>query len=298
MEWPDIRDQQFRLNDQRALGFAEYGDPNGWPIFYFHGWPGSRIEASILQPIALAHRMRVIAVDRPGLGLSDCQRGRRILDWPTDLLALADHLGLERFAIIAASGGGPYGLICAARFPERLTTVALVSALGPLDAPGALQGMIWHNRLLIRVGRRAPWLAALIIAWVARGMRQHPDRVFAPTFLRRLPAPDQEAITQPIFRQALSRSIREAFRGGVHGPVWDGLLYVRPWGFSVSEIRAPVRLWQGELDVHVPSTMGRWLAQNVPKCRATFCPGEGHLSLPLNRADEILEALRSDRSLT
>ena len=102
--------QTFTLADGRALGFAEYGNPNGKPLFYFHGHPGSRFEARYLENSETA---RIIGVDRPGLGLSTYKAGRKILDWPDDIAELANSLGIARFAVAGFSGGGPYALACA-----------------------------------------------------------------------------------------------------------------------------------------------------------------------------------------
>src|SRR5512141_1163093 len=118
--------QQLQLPDQRRLGFAEYGDPDGAPVFYFHGWPSSRLEARAAHAPALNLGLRLVAPERPGYGLSDFQPGRTIGDWTKDLLVLAGHLGWSKFGVVGISGGGPYAMACAALIPERLTSVSLV----------------------------------------------------------------------------------------------------------------------------------------------------------------------------
>jgi pimeloyl-ACP methyl ester carboxylesterase len=148
--------QHFRLLDGRALGYAEYGVPDGAPVLYFHGFPGSRLEAALTEGPATALGARVIALDRPGYGLSDPQLGREIGHWPEDVGQLADHLGLERFAVLGTSGGGPYAMACAARLAERLTHVGLICSLSPLDRPGALTGMPWHMQLGLILGQYRP----------------------------------------------------------------------------------------------------------------------------------------------
>src|SRR5437868_4337089 len=113
-------DTVFRLRDGRALGYAEYGDPGGTPVFFFHGSPGSRLQRHPDPSITSSFGARIITVDRPGYGRSDFQPGRRLLDWPADAAQLADALSIERFAAIGLSGGGPYLLACAYAMPERL----------------------------------------------------------------------------------------------------------------------------------------------------------------------------------
>src|SRR5438046_6812360 len=124
--------RQLRLRDGRRLGYCEHGVRAGKPILYFHGWPGSRIEAQLAAPAARRYNARLIAVDRPGFGMSDFKAHRTLLDWPADVAELADTLGLDRFAVAGVSGGGPYALACARRIPDRLTSVIVVCGLGPM----------------------------------------------------------------------------------------------------------------------------------------------------------------------
>ena len=105
--------KQFTLPDGRSLGYAAYGDPQGKPLFFFHGFPSSRLEAQFTEGVAGRLGARIIAIDRPGFGRSDFKKERRIRDWPDDVLALADALGIDRFAVLGVSGGGPYAAACA-----------------------------------------------------------------------------------------------------------------------------------------------------------------------------------------
>ena len=132
------------LADGRRLGYAEFGDPSGAPCLYFHFSPGSRLEpaavfSGVRQP--WLRGVRLVSADRPGFGLSDRQPTRTLLDWPGDMAALADHLGIDRFAVLGASGGGAYALACARLLPSRLTAAVVVSGIGPLDRPGATTAM-------------------------------------------------------------------------------------------------------------------------------------------------------------
>ncbi len=283
--------KRLRLRDGRWLGYAEYGETAGKPAFYFHGWPGSRLEAQLLDGPAKELGIRIIAIDRPGMGLSDYQPGRKIIDWPKDTCELADALHLDAWAVVGVSGGGPYAVACAAGIPERLTKVGIVSGMGPLDVTGATQDMIGYNRLLLLLGRKAPWMGRLLLAWARRRGQTHPERFLPPVLVRMFPVPDQVALQNPGLRRALTESMREAFRQGVEGPFYDGRLYAQPWDFRLDTITTEVFLWQGELDMHVPPAMGRYLAATLPRCHAVFFADEGHLSLPLNRLREILHVL-------
>jgi pimeloyl-ACP methyl ester carboxylesterase len=149
-------DCSITLGDGRRLGYAEYGDPEGKPLFYCHGYPASRFEAALLDPAARKARVRIVAADRPGCGLSDFQPNRRILGWPNDVVELADALGIDRFAIVGVSGGGPYALACARKIPQRLTAAGVVCGLGPTSEPWALRGMLWSRRLVFGSLRTCP----------------------------------------------------------------------------------------------------------------------------------------------
>src|SRR4030042_1364722 len=121
-------DKIIQLRDGRRLGFADFGDPKGKPIFYFPGGLGSRLQVQPTDAQPLKAGVRLIAVDRPGMGLSDFKRGRKIIDWPEDVRQLAEALALDQFAVMGVSAGGPYALACAYRIPERLTACGLAAS--------------------------------------------------------------------------------------------------------------------------------------------------------------------------
>ncbi len=288
-EYPVRTNQQLRLRDGRALGFAEYGDPGGAPFFYFHGWPSSRFEARAGDKVAASAGVRLIAPERPGYGLSDMQPGRAIQDWPGDIAALADHLGFRSFGVLGISGGGPYALACASLLPERLISVTLICSAGPVDAPGALEGMAPLTRWLLTFARTTPWLAEKTAAMFLGAIWRDGDQVIPRQIEQRLPPSDKETLKNPELRTGLVASSKEALRQGVAAAAWDGLLLSRPWGLALESIRPFVRLWHGEKDIVVPVAMGRHLARMIPRCEARFFPEDGHFSLPYGRLQEIIQ---------
>jgi pimeloyl-ACP methyl ester carboxylesterase len=279
------------LHDGRRLGYAEYGDPDGPTGLYFHGHPGSRLEPRFADEAAAGAGLRIVALDRPGYGLSDFHSGRQILDWPADVAEVADALGLERFAVLGSSGGGPYALACAHALPERVSKAGVISGVGPYDAPGTTDGMRWQNRVGFQLGARFPPLARFVMASMARQLRRRPDRTLDAIAQAMSPS-DAEVARRPEVREILAADIAEAFRQGSRGAALDVVLLGRPWGFRLDEVGMPVYLWQGEEDVLVPPAMGRHLAARLPDCRAAFLPGEGHL-LFVDHMAEIVEALAS-----
>ena len=278
------------LRDGRSLAWAEYGDPAGKPVLYFHGFPGSRLEARPTHDAAAKAGARVLAIDRPGFGHSSPKRGRRIMDWPADVCAFADHLALERFAAMGVSGGGPYAAVCAYRIPDRLTNVAIVCGVAPFDIPAATEGMMRMNRLLFGLSRYSELFPRLMMAVMARSMRRNPDAAIKQ-MRARMPEPDQKVLDRPELRGSFLGSALEALRQGTHEAGHESALYARPWGFRLEDISREVLLYQGELDVNVPPGMGRYQANALPNCRAHFYPDEGHISLVLDHSEEILAAL-------
>lgn len=234
--------------------------------------------------------VRLIAVDRPGFGLSDFQPRRRMVDFADDLRQLAAQLGLKKFALLGVSGGGPYAAACAATIPRLLSAALLVCSLAPTDAPDTTKGMVRINRWLLLTARRLPRLSQWAGGLVLKAIWGKGEQVIPKQIEARLPAVDKEALASSQLREALIASSTEALRHGVRAATTEGLLYGQPWGFSLREIQVPVLLWHGEQDVVVPPAMGRYLAERIPGCQARFYPEDGHFSLPFIRIREILSS--------
>jgi pimeloyl-ACP methyl ester carboxylesterase len=285
---------QIVLRDGRRLGYAEYGDPGGAPVLYFHGFPGSRLEARPAHSIALAMNVRLVAIDRPGYGLSDDLPGRTLLDWPGDVVELADQLALERFSIIGVSGGGPYAAVTAARIPQRLRAVAIACGLAPLVDPQSGSGLPKLRGAPGFFARRSPRLACMLLATAAPFIRRHPEGLLFHFRERSTPA-DRDVLARPEVWKSFCDSLSEAFRSGSKGAVRDLQLYSRYWGFRLQEIRSEVQLWQGELDTIIPAEMGRYYEREIPDCRASYHSDEGHLSLVFNHIDEMLSRVPNEK---
>jgi len=276
--------------DGRSLAYAEYGDPHGTPTLYFHGFPGSRLEARIGHQSAVRDKVRLIATDRPGFGQSDFEPNRTLLDWPQDVTDLADALGLGRFVVLGVSGGGPYAAACAARIPERLSAVGIVSGLAPLT-PELTRHMSPLNRAGLALAARTPRLlraAEPVIRGVTAG--------YADGLVRRLARitaqVDREVLNESEVGKALAASFREAVCRGAQGMVREAELYAAPWSDWLREIPIEVRLWHGGVDRIVPEAMGRALERAIPRCRAEYHSDEGHFSLIVRQGERIMTALR------
>lgn len=276
------------LPDGRCLGYGRYGDPAGAPVFYFHGFPASRLEGAIFGAAASHVGASIIAPDRPGFGRSDSQPGRRILDWPEDVQRLADALRLDGFAVLGASGGGPYAAACAHRLGSRLTRVASVAGLGPTTDPHLVRRMGVTARLGFHLARRHPGLFGLAYGSLARLVARYPDLVFR---LNEVTPPDRAVLAQPEVRSILVGSVGEALRPGVAGAVHELKLLASPWGFGLEDIATPFHVWHGRQDGTVPHAMAEFLAAGIPNARLHLLAAEGHISLAVHHGPDILATL-------
>ncbi len=197
-----ISPQICKLPDGRSLAYAGYGDPQGFPVFFFHGTPGSHIDWELFDVEDTASRLgvRLIAVDRPGIGLSDYQSGRRFLDWPADLAALADRLALERFSVLGFSSGGAYALVCPLKIPERLVRVGVLNGDGPYEQPGIVEGielMVFH---LLSLSSSAPGLFRQTLTFGRLDCCSHSG--FLPGCFPDAPSPGRPGLICQALREA------------------------------------------------------------------------------------------------
>ena len=277
------------LKDGRMLAYAEYGDPAGTSVFFFHGMPGSRFFRPA-DEITARLRVRLICMDRPGYGESTFQSGRRILDWPGDIIQLANHLRIGKFAVAGHSGGGPYVAACAYALPERVSAAAIVSGAGPVDVPNGTRGMSALNKFGISMGRFIPWPLWQAMVWVTYHRRSSDPAADMERGDGVRPAADDEQIYKPEVREACLHSEIEAFRPGLRGLAWDAHLLTLPWGFPLEEISLPVHLWHGSEDDLVPVAMARYIADKIPGGNLIICENEAHLAL-FPHWEEILTEL-------
>lgn len=284
-------DNRLTLQDGRMLGYAEFGDPAGHPVIYCHGFPASRFEAGLAHRAAIDANIRLLSFDRPGYGISDHKPDRTLLDWASDMEDVADYLGFERFSVIGVSGGAPYALACAYALPHRLASTAIVCGLAPTHEAKSRHDMMWTLRTGLFLGRKAPRLLKWIYAGIISPLPRWQPK--GATWLLNLThaGADRDSLRYTDLKVTLAQSVREAFRQGPAAAIRDVELYARDWGFDLTAIDTRVDLWHGEEDPTLPVSMGRSLAAMLPSCRAHFVVGEGHFSLPINYASEILRVL-------
>lgn len=270
---------------------------------YCHGTPSSRLDALALAKAASVAGVRLLAPDRPGIGLSSPSGPWRVADWPADAAALADALGIERFALLGWSGGGPYALAGAWSLRERIAATVVVAGPAPpgavpIGSPSPRRGprtlaLTGADRALEVLSRRAPALARALLGPAALTAGRWPG-LARQAFQHDLPPPDREALrAAPADFRDLA-PFREAFRQGTRGAVLDYRAIGSAWGFRPEDVAAPVTLWQGEKDRIVPPRHAEYLAVRLPRATLERLPGEGHLVL-LSHAEEILRRAASGR---
>lgn len=278
------------LRDGRILGYAEYGDPKGKPIFYFHGWPASRLQARIADKSAKTLRIRLLSIDRPGFGLSTYQEKRTILDWSDDVGEFADILHIKKFAVMGVSGGGPYAAAIAYKIPQRLTRVGVVVGLAPTWIPDNLKGSSFTARFCW--GNYAKYSSLRYLA----SLNYFISAYFRPlsyinAIITRSRA-DKKASYRIVkeFRRDAFTNHKETFRQGINGPMADLDLYTRDWGIEFDDIKTKVYLYYGEEDKNVSLNMGKFYHRHIPDSVLKVYPKEGHLCA-VTHQEEILKEL-------
>ena len=276
------------LKDGRQLGYAEYGDPEGTPILFFHGFPGSRLEPSHLQNIALSNNYRLIGIDRPGMGLSSIHQKRSILSWADDVEMFADHLGLKKFSIIGQSGGAPFVAACANKIPHRIHGAAIVSGVAPFEIPEATASLSRGDRLVNKAIQAMPWI---VTGMMKLTLMMYKKPWMLKQVLKQLPEVDRLAFHSIGGNEIINAMLLEPFRNGVAGATQEFQLFVKPWGFDVANIKCLTTIWQGGLDKRVPAMHAKLYAKLIPNSKLTFLKQEGHVSLLINHGEEILRSV-------
>ncbi|MFD2255092.1 alpha/beta fold hydrolase [Luteolibacter algae] len=277
------------------LAWNEYGDPSGKPVFYYHGWPSSRLQARLAHHLAREKGLRIISMDRPGMGKSSLVRDRRLKDWPELMAKFADHLEIEKFGQLAISGGGPYALSCAAAIPEKLSGTSVLAGMVPIPlTDGGRDGLHPLYRMMIPLRKSpAPLFTGLFRA-VSLTCKLQPDRYPMSLFLQSLAREDREIM---LHGQEIWSVITKSFTEGVCGPsggrgiITDAEIYLTDPCISPEDIVHPIHYWHGGDDKNIPVAYIHGLAARMPAAELTIVPELGHFSLAVHRADAALDHL-------
>lgn len=282
--------ESVELSDGRAVGCAECGDPQGVPLLYLHGAPGSRSEAGPESPFAAAlgaAGVRFIGMERAGYGLSAPRAGRRMYEQAADVEEFADRLGLQRFAIVGWSAGGPVALATAARVADRVSAIGAIASLAPIDG-GGLEGV--GERAFLEQAMRDPDALRVEMKELAAAMRSDPATASLSLLGPILCDADVEFTLQPEINAFMMANLVESARGDFAGYADDCVAEVTDWGFDLADVVTPARLVHGTDDRIVPIRHSRYLANALPNASLTEYEGDGHISV-LEHVIELAQQL-------
>jgi pimeloyl-ACP methyl ester carboxylesterase len=292
MNTESAQEATLQLRDGRRLAYTEHGDLTGKPILFIHGNPGSRYVRHPDETVAQKLGVRIITPDRPGYGLSDFQPKRRLLDYPDDIIQLMDSLGINQFAVLGVSAGGPYAAACAYKLADRITRTAIVSSPAPFERENAYEDVHPSLRTAFQIVKNMPdWFSRFILWQQTQKQLRDPEKSLAERAAM-LSTTDQNLLARPEIKAQVLGYRAEAVRQGVKGTLAEMQILVSPWGFRLEDIHGDIHIWHWESDLFVPIQMGHYLAQHIPNVHLHFLPDGGHYSI-FECWREILESLIS-----
>ena len=281
------------VRDGRRFSFAEYGSHTGPAIVWMHGTPGARRQIPVeARAYAEAHGLRIIGIDRPGIGSSTPYLYPHLLDWTGDLELLLDALGIDEMRIIGLSGGGPYALAAGAGLPERVRGVGVLGGVAPTRGPDAIGG--GPIQLAVRL---APLLSAgrvplgLALTTAIRTVKPLAGAGL-DLYARVQPAGDKNLLSRPEFKAMFLDDLLNGSRFQTSAPLADLVLFTRDWGFRLADVTVPVRWWHGDADHIVPFRHGQHVVDRLPDATMSVIDGESHLG-GLGIAAVVLDELMS-----
>lgn len=266
------------LDDGRRLGVAEYGVPTGRPVLWFHGTPGGRRQIpESLRRSAARDDVRLVVVERPGYGGSSRHAYAEIAAITADVAALVDALAIDRFCVAGLSGGGPYALACAYAFPDRVVAASILGGVAPHAGPDAIAG--GAVAALAPLGPLAgplAWPLGNVVQGLVFALTPVVPTVFE-LVARLFPEGDRQVFAHPEMKAMFIDDILRTVRGGLPGPALDLRVFVRDWGFRLTDVQVPVHFWHGDADPIVTIAQARHMAERVPRSTFVLRPDESHL---------------------
>lgn len=288
-------DLELDLPDGRMVEVGTFGDEDGIPMFAFHGSPTSNAYWAIIDESARIRGVRVLAPNRPGIGGSDPHRLPFLASYTDDVADLADRLEMGRFAIMGHSGGGPFALACGAILPDRVTAVATVAGVGPLDNPDVKGEMASGDRRILRLIDEGNEAAAGRMLKVMGAAARYAPRLTQYFMRRQVSAQERDLFD--VFGPMFIRSIAEALKQGPEAGVNEYRMFSKRenWGFELGQISVPVHIWQGEEDRNTFPVHAHAMAHLMPQAELHLLPGIGH-PVMATHFNEILDSLGIPRN--
>ncbi len=271
-------DRLLHLDDGRLLSFADYGPVEGQPVFLFHHLIGSRKEKPIDDGLLDRLGIRLIVPERPGVGRSSSMEERRLADCADDIRQLADHLALDRFHVLGFSSGGPHAAACTAFLEDRVVGLGLAASLMPIDElPDGVSTSL-TQRFMTGMARHWPAGIQSLLELRYRRLLSNPVAAMAG-FEREGSRADIELLRDPEISRIRLMNLKNGTRIPERVFASELVLLSQPWGFRLSEIATPVRIWHGRQDDFFSAAHAEAMAATLPNCRAFFSDDWGHFFL-------------------
>ncbi|KQW44040.1 alpha/beta hydrolase [Nocardioides sp. Root1257] len=279
------------VRDDRRLSFAEYGSRRGPAIVWMHGTPGARRQIPLeARAYAERHGLRLIGLDRPGIGSSTSHLYPDVLDWTRDLELVLETLAIDTVRVIGLSGGGPYALAAGAALPERVHGVGVLGGVAPTRGPDAADGGIVQLAVqlapLLTVARVPLSVALTQTIRLARPLAGPALDLYAAL----QPPGDKNLLSRPEFKAMFLDDLLNGSRFQTSAPINDLILFTRHWGFELADVSVPVRWWHGDDDHIVPFRHGQHVVDRLPDAQLSAIDGESHLG-GLGIAEQVLASL-------
>jgi len=287
----DVRDvavEAVSTRDGRTLAYLEVGDPQGPLVIHNHGGPSSRFEARLLAEAASKNRLRLVCVERPGMGQSSRQKTRSYSGWADDMVTIANALGYRAFGVTGWSEGGPWALAAAAYIdPARLRHISSIAG----GSYGTF-GNNWAAQYLSKIDAFGGALALRFrpgfrLMYASLGLTAE---YFRNSFVKQLRKSvndyDRQILLRPQVATTFGDACAECFAHGSDGLVRDAELLYRSWAFDVSTIDRRVHMWQGLDDRLVPDPINKAVADRMPGSVWHPVEGAGHF-VAVGSGDDI-----------
>ncbi len=268
--------ERIKLSDSRFLAYKEYGDRKGIPVIFCHSAKGSRFQVPPIDEYLIRNRIRLIAPDRPGFGLSDPQPGRTVSKWSDDLRELVDKLGIKKFYISGYSTGGMYALATAQKHPDRVKGVLVLSGGVNPTSNELFEGMLPVHKMVFYLACNAPSIYQVFSKLMARGILHDPE-----SYIRKMSTTlcdkDLETFAEPEIKKSYMKSSFECGRQGAAESMNDILFSVCKPDFDYKDIIVPTHIWHGELDQNLPLHLAQTLHSELPNSKLRVVHGHGHM---------------------
>ncbi|CAM3333341.1 alpha/beta hydrolase [Mycobacterium intermedium] len=279
------------VGEDRQIGFAEFGAAQGRAIFWLHGTPGARRQIPTEARVyAEENDIRLIGVDRPGIGSSTPCQYECVLEFADDLRTIADTLGIDKMAVVGLSGGGPYALAAAAGLPDRVVAAGVLGGVAPTQGPDAIRGGLmdlgYAVAPLLKLGGAPLRIGATLLIRAVRPVASPVLDLYALLS----PEADRHLLSRPELKAMFLDDLLNGSRKQLAAPFADIIAFARDWGFRLEEVKVPVRWWHGDHDHIIPFSHGEHVVSRLPDAKLFHLPDESHLA-GLGRGEEILATL-------